>query len=251
MSMSIDIGEDAGELEEDDLDVDRDDDDDDDGDDRSTRGSGRRRQKATSTDDEDDPDDEDDADDLTPEELRAELKKVRAMLARTGKQTARQRTARRAAEKRLRELEGASDDDEDESDDEGDDKPKAPTAKSIQKTVSRAVRERERQLEEAHRRDLINTRAETALTRAGVSDRNVRLLLKEIDAEEIDFDPKTRSIDGLVEEIDRLRDEFPDLFRRRRDSRRRINGGDERDGRSKPKRPMTTTEIQAAQLRGR
>jgi hypothetical protein len=250
MSMSIDIGEDADELNDDDLDRDddRDDEDDDDDEDggRSTRGNGRRRQKDTSDDEEDDDDDDED---LSPEELRAELKKARAALGRMGKQTVRQRNARKALAKRVRDLEGQSDDEGD--DDEADGEDDKPTAKSIQKTVSRAVRERERQLQDEHRRDLVSTRAETKLTRAGVNEKNLRLLIRELDFDEIDFDPKTRAIDGLDDEIDRLKDEFPDLFRRPRGSRRRVNGGDDREDRStKRKRPMTTTEIQAAQLRG-
>lgn len=247
-TMDLDVGDDRDEDE--DLDPGERDDDDNDGDRPRT---GRRRagdDDGTGRSSEDDDDDDDD-DDLSEEELRAELKRLRAAVSKAGKQTARQRSQRKALEAQLRERQDDAGDDEDDEDDEGDGKAKAPTAKSLQKTVSRAVRAKERELEEAHRRDRISDKAEAALTRAGVSDRNVRLLLKELDMDEVDYDAKTRSFDGLDDEIDRLKDEFPDLFRKPKGERRRINGGDDRDRGSRSRKPMTATEKQVAQLRGR
>jgi hypothetical protein len=254
MSMTLDVSDDRDNDLDDDLDEDLDDDG---GDGRSSRKSDRRpadtgkgKRDDSGDDDEGDEDDED----LSEEELRAELKKARAALSRAGKQTARQRAARKALQKRIGSLEGnlddAGDDDGEDDDDDAKGRRGESDAKTVQKSITKAVKARERQLQEEHRRDLINTRAETALARAGVSDRNVRLLLKELDMDEVDFDPKSRSIDGLDDEIDRLRDEFPDLFRSAKSARRRINGGDERD-RSGKRKAMTATERQAAALRGR
>lgn len=253
MSMSIDIGEDADELD-DDRDERDDDDDDEDGGDRSSRKTGRRPTQRKDSDSEDDEGDDSDLDDLDEDALRAELKKARKKLATAGKQTARQRAARKELADRIKQIEGNLDEDDDEDDDG---KPKRRSdekgldARAVQKTVSKAVRDRERALAEEHRRDLIDARAESALERAGVSPKNVRLLKRELDYDEIDFDPKKRTIDGLDEEIDRLKDDFPDLFRRPKMDRRRISGGDDRSRGDRKGRALSATELQARQLRGR
>lgn len=249
MSMSIQTGDDIDEVDDD---LERDDDDD-----RDDEPRGKGKPKGRQADDEDDDQDDDEDDNRSPEDLKAEVKRLRASLSKANSSGNRRR-------QQLKELRAANaalsdKDEDDEDDDEGDDgeKPKQKPAnrgldaKAAQRLVNKAVNRRERELAEEHKRDLVDTRAESALVKAGVSEKNIRLLKRELDYDELDLDPKTRSVDGLEDEIDRLRSEFPDLFKSAKAARRRINGGDEREAGGRRKKPMTATERQVALLEGR
>lgn len=248
MSMTIGIGDDSDEVDDDLLESDRDDDDDEVG----TRKPRTRGGADADTDQDDDDADDDDADDdKSEDELRAELKKVRTAAATYSKQGARRRSALKEARARIKELEGKVDGDEPDDEEPKPDEKAAPDAKSIQRQIDRAKRDTEKKLREEHKNEMIDTRAEAALTRAGVSEKNLRLLKKELDHDELEL-LKGGVVDGLDDEIDRLKEEFPDLFRRPKSAQRRVNGGDDRDRSAKRgAKAMTATQRQAAQLQGR
>lgn len=246
MSMTVSTGDDADELD-DDLDEDRDDDDLDDDEDERPRSKGKQKPE---------PDDEDDDDeDKSPEDLKAEIKRLRSSLSKansSGNRRRQQLKEMRAAQKALED----KDDDLDEDDDD-DESPKAKQkaqvgldAKAAQRLITKAVSRRERELQEEHTRDLIDTRFESALIKAGVAEKNIRLLMREVDHDELELDPKTKRVDGIDEETDRLKSEFPDLFKAPKSARRRINGGDDRDTTSKRK-TLSATEKQVLALTGR
>lgn len=245
MSMTITTGDDR----DDDVDEPELDDDLDDDDDRPAR-RGRQADRDDDTDDDDDEDEE-----KSPEELKAEIKRLRASLAKSNSTGLRRRQQLKELRAKSKEL-GSRDDDEPD-DEEDEEKPKARTAREAglnarqaQRMVDRAVKAKERELQEQHTRDLIDTRAESALTRAGVSERNIRLLKRELDYDELEL-TKGGGVTGMDDEIDRLRTEYPDFFKRPKGVQRRINGGDDRESSSRKSKPMSASERQAAALRGR
>lgn len=247
MSMTVSTGDDSDELD-DDLERDVDDDRDDEDDDRP-----QRRSKAK-PDEDDEPDDDED-DDRSPDDLRAEIKRLRTSLNKANSSGNRRRQQLKELREANKALSSKDDGTDEEADDDGE-KPKEKStvgldAKQAQRLVTKAVQRRERELQEAHNRDLIDTRAESALVRAGVSEKNIRLLKRELDYDELDLDPKTRRVEGIDEEIDRLRTEFPDLFKSAKAARRRINGGDDRDAPASKRKALSATEKQVLALTGR
>lgn len=92
---------------------------------------------------------------------------------------------------------------------------------------------------------VVRTAARSALTEAGLIGKPDRLL-KLLDMDEIDVDPEDDEIDGLTEQITDLKREYPHLFRKK--GTRNLDAADK--DLPKPRDKMTTTEIQAAQLRG-
>jgi hypothetical protein len=228
---------------DDEIDLDDDQIDDIDDDDEEDRPKPKGKGRQTEPDDEDDEDEEpDDGWAAEAKRLRAALKKSNA----TGLRRRNQLKALKAAESKA--------DDEDESDEDDDEEkpkqkrqPEGLDARAVQRQVDKARNQERKRLEQEHARDLIDTRAETALTRAGVPDKYIRLLKKELDYDDLEL-LKDRTVDGLEEEIDRLKGEFPDFFRAPKGARRRINGGDDR-GDGKGKRPQSVNARQLA-LRG-
>lgn len=199
-----------------------------------------------------DDDDTDADDDEEPEDgWAAEAKRLRAALKKSNATGLRRRNQLKA----LKAAESKADPDDDVEDDDEDDeeKPKQKKqadvldARSVERRIEKARREERKRAEAEHTRDLIDTRAETALARAGADDKAIRLLKRELDYDELEL-LKDRSVEGLDDEIDRLKTEFPNLFRSKSGARRRINGGDDREGGKK--RPMSVNARQLAQLRG-
>jgi hypothetical protein len=198
-------------------------------------------------DDEDDDEDDDDPDaDKTIEELQAEVKAMRGALAKANGQSAKSRQRRKALQAELEQTRveltkraagGSS------SSQDSDDKP------DVEALVAA---EREKIQREADQ-DTIRTRAETALVGLGVSATNAELLVGKIDLDDLDYDRKTRTVDGLDEELDRLKTRYPDMFKRpaRRTSTRAGGNDDRNDSDTRRPKPKTATEKQAAQLLGR
>jgi hypothetical protein len=241
MSMIVNTGDDVDEVEDDDLERDDDDDRDD---------EPRPKSKAKAQDD-DEPDDDDE--DKSPEELKAEVTRLRASLAKansSGNRRRQQLKELRAAQKAA----DASADDDDESDDEEEkpkQKPAVSDARQVKRQIDKAVKKREQEIETERTRDLIDLRFETKLAQAGVDEKGIRLLMREVDVDELDVDLKNRKVEGVSDEIDRLRLEYPALFRGSKGTRRRINGGDDRDTTPRKGKAMSATEKQVAMLEGR
>jgi hypothetical protein len=236
MSMQISVGDDRDD-ERDDLDAVVDDDLDSDTD-RPERG--RRADRGSEQGDGSDDSGEDDEE---PEGgWQAEAKRLRAALAKSNATGLRRRNQLRE----LRNAESKASDEDDTDDDEDGEKPEQKRttgldARTLQRQIEKAKKQGRKEAEAEYKRDLLFTKAESRLERAGVSERNVRLLKAEIDLEDFAEEPD--------EEIDRLKSEFPDLFRSAKSARRRINGGDDRTTERK-KGPQTASQRQAAQLRG-
>jgi hypothetical protein len=163
------------------------------------------------------------------------------------------------------------DDEDDDGDDDGDEKDDEPLGAPGKKalTAERAkVKELRKQLREAtaagKKKDqdddggdaeekaaakwkprVVNSAARAAFLEAG-AERPERLL-KLLDLDELDVTEKG-NVEGLEEEVDRLKEEYPELFSKRR-SGRRVETGD-RSGNGSTRKKMTATERQAAQLAG-
>lgn len=246
MTMTLSIGDDRDDIDlpERDIDDDRDGDDDPEDGDRSKGNDQRADQDSDADDDEDD--------DRSPEELKAEIKRLKASLAKSNSTGLRRRNQLKAL-RDAQQAQASQDDSDDEDEGPVKQKPAADDgrldAKQVERRIERARKEALREAEAAHTRDLIDTRAESALSKAGADEKAIRLLKRELDYDDLELDPKTRAVDGLDEEVDRLRTEFPNLFRGGKAARRRINGGDDRDS-GKRQRPLSPSEVQARQLRG-
>jgi hypothetical protein len=90
-----------------------------------------------------------------------------------------------------------------------------------------------------------------ALRAAGVSESLLSKAARLVDLDDLDLDDDGE-VDGIDDAIKGLRKEMPSLFGGRGVTKRRsVAGPSDRDGDRgmKPKK-MTTTEIQAAQIRG-
>lgn len=249
MSMTLSIGDDRDDLRISDRDVDVDVDVDDD--DEPDRAEPDQR----STDSDDSDDDSDGDDDRSPDELKAEIRRLRASLAKSNSTGLRRRNQLKELKAAQQAQDAQNDDDTDDDDDEVEKPKQRPTddgrldARQVQRRIEKAKREARAEADRAHTRDLIDTRAESAMARAGADEKAIRLLKRELDYDELELDPKTRTVDGMEEEIDRLRGEFPNLFRSGKTARRRINGGDDRES-GKHQRALSPSEVQARQLRG-
>jgi hypothetical protein len=240
MSMQITVGDDR---DDDERDRRQDIDDDDRDETRDDRREGRRSSSRDDRDSDGSVSDEE-ADDDEPEDgWEAEARRLRAALKKsnaTGQRRRQQLKELRDAEAKAAETDNESDEDESEGQPKQGDG--ALDAKAIQRLIEKAKRDGRKEAEKGYKRDLLVARAESALTAAGVSEKAARLLRNEIDLDDFELD--------AADEIDRLKVEFPDFFRRSRSGGRRINGGDDRDTDrgSKRNRTMTATERQVAAL---
>jgi hypothetical protein len=93
---------------------------------------------------------------------------------------------------------------------------------------------------------VVNSTARAAFLEAGGT--NVSALLKLLDHDELAVSDDG-TVDGLDDEVERLRDECPELFKPRRGAGR-IETGD-RSGRGGAKRELTASERQARQIIGK
>jgi hypothetical protein len=199
-------------------------------------------------DDEDDSEDDDDPDaDKDEDELREELKKTRDALHKANGQSAKSRGRRKALQQQLDEqaaelaalkASGA--------------KPKPKTATTTEPTVDvEAIRSEERtKAQKASDESTKRSELKSALVDKGVSLANARLLVGDVDLDDLDIDPKTHEVDGLDEVIDQLKTDHAELFGAgRRRPGARISGKED-DGKGGKPKPKTASERQAAQLLG-
>lgn len=155
--------------------------------------------------------------------------------------------------------------DDDSGDDDSDDGDLDPAAKKALAKIRADLKETRRQLREERQKAkkeededervkavearwkprVVNSAARAALLEAGGNkpDR----LLKLLDHDELDV-RENGTVDGLDEEVDRLRDEYPELFTSRRRGTR-VETGDRSGGGGK-KRELSATEKQARAITG-
>lgn len=199
---------------------DDDDDSDDDGDD---------------DDGDDDGDDDDDPDaDKTDEELRAELKATRDRLKKANGSSAKRRKALRAKEAEL-EAERAK-------------KKAAPKSKTDDDKEEIDVDAIRREGEKAGLTRAKKSEAKVALLAAGVSAERVGRVVGMLNLDDLDLDDD--GLDGIDEEIERLKADVPEFFARQRKRRDSVAGDGDRDGDKTRRKPMTASEKQAARLVG-
>lgn len=199
-------------------------------------------------DDDDDPDDDDpdddDADDdgeKSEEELRAELAQIRRSLKTANGQSAKRRKKAKALEaeleaerqKKAKSKKAGADDDD------------APDLDEIREAARRDGEKAG--IERAKRSE-----ARAALASAGVPRDRVARAVGLLDLDDLDLDDD--GLDGIDDQIEKLREDMPELFprktrerERRPGARDRIGGRDD-DGKRKPK---SASEKAAAQLLGR
>lgn len=219
--------------DDDDSDDDGDDEDDDDSDDDDS-------------DDDGDDDEDDEFADMSEAELKAELKKTRGSLEKAGSSASSKRKRIRALERELEEERSkkkpaaskrrrSSKDDDDEDDDERIDRD--------------AIRREERRKADDR---IKRSEAKTALVAAGVSPEQAKDLVAFVKLDELDVDDDG-DVDGLEDEVDRIKKKYPGFFTTKRTRRRESVAGDgDRDGRGTGgKKTMTASERQAAVLTGR
>jgi hypothetical protein len=194
--------------------------------------------------DDDDPEDDEPEDDEDPDEgksedeLRAELKKVRESLGKANGQSAKRRQRERDLKAQLE----ASKKPKPKSDGD-DDKPDLDAIREEAKAEARAEALAIRKLD----------KAELALARAGVSPAKLAKAVKLLDADYLDLNDDG-TLDGIDDQLDDLKAEWPELFAGERGTRkrRRVGGDDDRDGSQARGGAKTATERQAASVtRGR
>jgi chromosome segregation ATPase len=160
------------------------------------------------------------------------------------------------------------DGDGDQGDDDGDDDGDLSDAgKKALKKVRDELREARRELREARKaaekdRDdddaetkaaerwkprVVNSAARAALIEAGGTNLNALLKLKDDDELDVRDDG---TVVGLDAEVERLKEEYPELFATRRRTGGRLETGD-RSGGGSPKKKLSATERQARGLLGK
>jgi hypothetical protein len=195
-------------------------------------------------DDQEDEDDDDDLDGLSEADLRKELAKTRKALKTTSRADARKRVRLKkelAATKAQLDKGGKPED-----------KPK-PKGAATEAGVTRAeIDERDAAREKQHTRDLIESRFEAKLREDGVSEANIELVLDRIDYDSLDYSRRTRAVEGMDDEIERLKGRYPAVFTKSTGKTRRQDAADDRgDKGSRRPKPKTASERQAAALVGR
>lgn len=195
--------------------------------------------------DDDDPDDEGDDEDEDPdagktdEELRAELKKVRESLGKANGQSAKRRQLLRDKERELEEARRPKP------------KPKGKDDEDDGPDLDALRDEARREGETAGTLRAKKAEAKAELLAAGVSRERVARAVGLLNLGELDLDDD--GLDGIDEEIEKLKKDWPELFAkptRRRDAvgGDRSGGGD--GGRSK-RDEMSTSQRQAAAALGK
>lgn len=176
-------------------------------------------------DDDDDPDGSAGDDDWTPpsraehEKLQAdlaaqrrtnrELGQIRALLKRQGITVDDLRNGRR----------GNTDDPDDSHDDDppvdttADDKKDKPTDAAIKRRIDREVTRATARVEETYKPVVVELAAKAALLDAGWSGKDLKRVMKMIDSDEIEVDGG--EIVGLNEQIEGIKEEFPEWFKKR------------------------------------
>jgi hypothetical protein len=194
-------------------------------------------------DDDDDDDDEDDEDDpdegKTEDELRAELKATRESLSKASGSGKSKRDKIKSLERELAAAKAGKP--------VVKGKPDADDKVEVDADAIRAEAKAEA-LAEA-KRDRIADKAENALARANVVPAKLKRAVKLLDLDDLDLNADG-SLDGFDEQLESLRADMPELFTKTR-KRESVAGENDRDGKSKSKSPLSTSEIQARQLTGK
>lgn len=188
-------------------------------------------------DDEDEDDEEDEDEDKSPEELAAELKKVRDALKKANGSSAKKRSTTKQLRARIAELEGAAGaKPKRKKDDEGDEE-------EVDLDAVRAAAKAEAKAEADATR--IADKSELVLARAGVDPKRLAKAVKLLDFDDVELNDDG-TLDGLDEQIDTLREEWPELFAKPR-KRRSTAGQGDRDGQERERNTTkSTTERQLA-----
>jgi hypothetical protein len=198
--------------------------DDDEGDDDTLDTGDLDDEKGDEDEGDDDPDEG-----KTEEEVRAELKATRDRLTRVNAEAKRRRLKAKereaAAGKHKGKPKPKADDDGDEDDDDSERRQAETEAKWKGRVVKQA--------------------AKAALATAGATKPERLLRLVEVDDLDVDDDG---DVAGLDDEIDRLKEEYPELFRKRRAGR--VETGDRSEGKG-TRKPQSASEKQAAAILGR
>lgn len=113
------------------------------------------------------------------------------------------------------------------------------------KDATETAEEAEERISKKWKPKVIRQGAKAALSEAGASNPARLVGLLDMDSLDIDDDGE---VDGLEDEIDRLKDEFPELFRKKRTAA--LETGD-RSGGKGAARPKSDSERQAAAILGR
>lgn len=189
--------------------------------------------------DEEDDDEEDEDADKSPEELAEELKKVRDALKKANGSSAKKRSTTKQLRARIAELESAGGaKGKRKKDDEGDeDEVDLDAVRAAAKAEAKAEADKTR----------IADKSEPVLARAGVDPKRLAKAVKLLDFDDVELNDDG-TLDGLDEQIDELRKEWPELFARPR-KRRSTAGQGDRDGDERDaKAGKSTTERQLANV---
>lgn len=96
---------------------------------------------------------------------------------------------------------------------EAQDKGTEPTAAQLKRAIDKAKKDAAAEAEAKYRPVAIHAAAESAFVTAGAKSAGVAKLVRLLDTEDIEIDMATgKVVAGLDEQIDTLKDEFPELF---------------------------------------
>lgn len=182
--------------------------------------------------------DEDDLADLDEDELKAQLRDTRKRLEGANAQGKRNRLARRAVEAELAKR--------------GTPKPKAKSDDDDDKPDIEAIKEETRR-EVKHEADqrIKRSEAKAALVAAGVPRDQATDLIGFVKLDDLDI-ADDGEVEGLDDEIDRIRKKYPAFFAKKTTRRKSVSGEGDRSGDdAKSKRDVSSSQAQADKLLGR
>jgi hypothetical protein len=139
-----------------------------------------------------------------------------------------------------------------------DPKPLNLTRRDVDQAAARATARASAEAELTYMPALVEYAARSALAEAGWAGKNIGLALRLLDPNDVDFDPKTRELTGLEEQIMSIKEEFPDWFKpqgrqsqpRTRRGAAEIDGGKRRSTRTDEQPRGWAEEIEARWLAG-
>lgn len=208
---------------------------------KSSSGSSRKEddEEEDDEDEEEDDDEEEDEDaDKTDDELRDELRKTRASLAKANGQSAKRRKALRARELELEEARKPKKKSGDDTDEDG---PDLDTIRHEAKSEG----------EKAGTLRAKKAEAKSALLLGGVNPERVTKAVGLLELDDMDLDDD--GLDGVDDAIEDLRKEWPELFAKKRVKRQSVAGDRESDGERRPsgRNAKSASDLAAAKLLGK
>lgn len=206
----------------------------------SASGGGNDDEDDDDTDDDDGDEDDDPDAGKTEDEIRAELKLVRERLGKANGQSAKRRQALREKERELEEARKPKPKPKGKDDEDG-----GPDLDALRD-------EARREGETAGTLRAKKAEAKAELLAAGVNKERVARAVGLLNLNELDLDDD--GLDGIDDEIEKLKKDWPELFAkptRRRDGVGGDRGGDGDGGGRGKRAEMTTSEIQAARALGK